>query len=96
MWGERDNKLPPGTPIGSWSSTLDNVSWSKDNIIAVGGGEDVTLLVCELHSLEQVHVMLTISRLRGIDLLSPRIGTGIDSTSASITSPTKKYHLCCL
>jgi hypothetical protein len=45
MWGERTAQLPPGIPVNFWPPTLNNVSWSKDNIIAIGGPEHIAILV---------------------------------------------------
>lgn len=50
MWGERTAELPPGVPINFWPPTLNNVSWSKDNIIAIGGPEHVAVLVPKFRS----------------------------------------------
>lgn len=45
--------MPSSITLGYWPATLDNLCWSKDDMIAVGGSEAVTILVDRINLLHE-------------------------------------------
>lgn len=89
VW-DKYNRSNGGVTIDFYPNTLDNIFWSKEGIIAVGGSDHVSLFVSFITPF--ILIAINIPRYHVSKQLHRMREDGTRSTSRQISSPSMTFN----